>query len=43
VSGDTLWDLSRRYGVTVERIQALNQMSGNNLRIGQVLVIRVVE
>lgn len=43
VSGDTLWDLSRRYGVPVERIQALNQMSGNNLRIGQVLVIRVVE
>ncbi|HRY61788.1 MAG TPA: LysM peptidoglycan-binding domain-containing protein, partial [Candidatus Fermentibacter sp.] len=41
--GDTLWDLSIRYGVSVEQIQALNQMSGNNLRIGQVLVIRVVE
>lgn len=43
VQGDTLWDLSLRYGVSVEQIQALNQMSGNNLRIGQVLVIRVVE
>ncbi len=43
VQGDTLWDLSMHYDVAVEQIQALNSMSGNNLRIGQVLVIRAAE
>jgi membrane-bound lytic murein transglycosylase D len=39
VSGDTLWDLAGRYGVTVEQIQQLNSLEGSSLRIGQILVI----
>lgn len=38
-SGDTLWLLSRRYGTTVDAIKALNGLSGDMLRIGQVLKI----
>jgi membrane-bound lytic murein transglycosylase D len=38
--GDTLWDLALEYGVTVEQISELNSLSGTNLRIGQVLIIR---
>ncbi|MDR7415185.1 MAG: M23 family metallopeptidase [Armatimonadota bacterium] len=38
--GDTLWDLARRYGVTVEAIAAANGMKPTQvLRIGQVLRI----
>lgn len=39
-SGDTMWDLSNRYGVPVEQIQSLNNKSGSSLRIGEVLIIR---
>ncbi len=38
--GDTMWELSRRYGVTVEQIQSLNGRSGSSLSIGEVLIIR---
>lgn len=40
VPGDTMWDLSRRYGVTVEQLQSLNGKSGSSLCIGEVLIIR---
>lgn len=39
-SGDTMWDLSRRYGVPVEQIQSLNNKNGSSLSIGEVLIIR---
>ncbi len=39
--GDTLWDISRRYGVSVERLMSLNGLSRNQvLSIGQVLRLR---
>ena len=38
-AGDTLWLLSRRFDTTVEAIQKLNGLSGDNLSIGQVLKI----
>ena len=38
--GDTLWDLSVTYGVSVEQIMLLNSLDGNILSIGQQLVIR---
>ncbi len=38
-SGDTLWDLARRYGTTVSAIKNLNGLSSDTLRIGQVLKI----
>ena len=40
-SGDNLWDISRKYGVSVEQIRKLNGLSSNAvLKIGQKLVIR---
>lgn len=38
--GDTLWDLSRRYGVTIEAIRRANMLSRSaHLRLGQRLLI----
>ncbi len=39
--GDTLWQLSRRYGTTVDAIRNLNGLSSDVLHIGQVLKIPV--
>ena len=39
VSGDTLWSLARRYGTTVDAIKALNGLTGDEIRVGQVLLI----
>jgi len=41
--GDTLYSLSKRYGVTVEQIMKLNNMRNNNLAIGQSLKIKPLE
>jgi membrane-bound lytic murein transglycosylase D len=38
-TGETLYGLARRYGVTVEAIKAANDMEGDAVRIGQTLVI----
>ena len=39
--GDNLWDISRKYGVSVEQIRKLNGLSSKAvLKIGQKLVIR---
>lgn len=38
-AGDTLWLLARRYNTTVDAIKSLNGLTGNDLRIGQVLKI----
>ena len=37
--GDTLYSLSRRYQVSVPDIKSTNRLSGNNIRVGQVLRI----
>ena len=39
VKGDTLYGLSRRYGVSVSAIQRANKLSGTNIRIGATLLI----
>ena len=38
-AGDTLWELSRRYGTTVDAIKSLNGLTSDALYIGQVLKI----
>lgn len=40
-AGDTLWELSRRYGTTVEAIMQANGLTSSFLQIGQVLRIPV--
>lgn len=40
VKGDTLYSLSKRYEVSVEMIQKLNNMTNNDLKIGQILIIK---
>lgn len=39
VKGDTLWDLSQQYDVTVESIQAENDLSGDLILIDEILQI----
>lgn len=41
VKGDTLWGISKKYGVSVEAIQAANNMSpgDSNIRLGSTLNI----
>jgi len=38
-SGDTLYALARRYGTTVANLRALNNLQGNNLKLGSRLRI----
>ena len=37
--GDTLFNISKRFGITVDELKALNKMADNNLRIGQKIVV----
>ena len=37
--GDTLYSLSNKFYITVEKLKELNNMKDNNLRVGQVLVV----
>jgi len=37
--GDTLYNISKRFGLTVDDLKALNNMADNNIKIGQKLVI----
>jgi membrane-bound lytic murein transglycosylase D len=40
-SGDTLWDISRKFdGLTVEKLKKLNNLEGNGIKPGQVLKIK---
>jgi LysM repeat protein len=38
--GDTLWSLSKKYGLTVARIREMNGMADDNIKIGQQLRIK---
>ncbi len=37
--GDTLYNISKRFALTVDELKALNNMADNNIKIGQKLVI----
>jgi len=37
--GDTLYNISKRFGLSVDDLRALNNLNGNSIYIGQVLVI----
>ncbi len=38
--GDTLFGISRQYGIQVKKLQRLNGLTSNQLRVGQLLVVR---
>jgi flagellum-specific peptidoglycan hydrolase FlgJ len=38
-TGDTLYNISKRFGLTVDELKALNSMSDNSIKIGQKLVV----
>ena len=39
VSGDSLWSIAKKFGTTVNELKELNNLTSNNLSIGQVLKI----
>lgn len=38
-SGETLFSISKKYGVTIESLKEWNKLSGNGVKVGQVLTI----
>ncbi|MGB5983227.1 MAG: glucosaminidase domain-containing protein [Nonlabens sp.] len=40
LEGETLYAISRKYGVSVEHLKRLNSLTSNNLEIGQVLQVK---
>lgn len=38
--GDTLWSIARAYGLTVEKLKSLNNLTSNNLTIGDSLIVK---
>jgi hypothetical protein len=38
-TGDTLYSISRRFGLTVDDLKALNNLADNNIKIGQKLMV----
>ena len=43
VSGDTLYSISNRYGVSVDELKSLNNLSNNNLSVGQVIKVPIMD
>jgi flagellum-specific peptidoglycan hydrolase FlgJ len=40
VKGDTLYNISKRYGITVDELKRLNNLADNTIKIGQVLRVK---
>lgn len=40
VQGDTLWNISQRYGTTVDAVKKLNGLNSNNIRLGMQLKVK---
>ena len=40
IKGDTLYSISRRYGLTVEKLMNLNNLNSTNIAIGQKLIVK---
>lgn len=41
--GETLFNIAQQYGVTVEQLRSWNYLSGNELSVGQMLVVRPLD
>lgn len=40
VKGDTMYNISKRYNLSIEELQRLNGMRNNDLKLGQLLIIK---
>lgn len=40
IKGDTMYSLSKRYHISIEELQRLNGMRTNDLKLGQILIIK---
>jgi len=38
--GDTLYSISKKYGLTVDELKKLNGLNSNNITIGQTLILK---
>jgi len=38
-AGDTLYNISKRFGLTIDELKALNNMADNTIKIGQTLIV----
>lgn len=38
--GDTLWSIAKNYGLTVDKLKDINNLSSNSLNIGDVLLVK---
>ena len=43
VSGDTLYGIASRYGVSVDELKSLNNLPNNNLSVGQVIKVPIMD
>ena len=41
-AGDTLYSIAREYNISVDELKRLNNLSGNTLKIGQILIVKEV-
>jgi len=41
--GDTLYSISKRYGISVEELKGFNNLINNNIKIGEVLKVSADE
>ncbi|WP_156874779.1 LysM peptidoglycan-binding domain-containing protein [Thermodesulfobacterium hveragerdense] len=39
--GDTLFSIAKKFGISVEDLKRINQLSGNSLRVGQTLIVKI--
>lgn len=39
--GDTLWDITQRFGLTMDKLKKLNKLSGNQIQAGQKLIVGI--
>lgn len=40
--GDTLWSIARRFGLSVDKLKEINNLTSNNLSIGDVLIVNEI-